>query len=130
MSNRDVVAELYDAFARRDIAAIVARVDPAITVVQTPDLPWGGAFEGVAGLQRFFGLLTASVDSRVEVEEYVEASDRVVAVGWTRGQVRANGAPFDIRVVHVWTIRDGRALRFEPYIDTPGMLRALGMGES
>lgn len=127
MSNRDVVATLYEAFTQRDVAKIVQLVDPAFTVVQTSELPWGGTFEGLDGLQQFFSALTSTVDSRVEVDEYLEAGNRVVAIGWTRGHVKASRARFDIRIVHVWTIKDGRALRFEPYIDTPGMLAALAL---
>jgi uncharacterized protein len=127
MSNRDIVATLYEAFTHRDVAKIMQLVDPALTVTQTPELPWGGTFEGLDGLQQFFSALTGTVDSRVEIDEYIEASERVVAIGWTRGHVKASGARFDIRIVHVWTIKDGRALRFEPYIDTPGMLAILAL---
>src|SRR3546814_9621077 len=56
------------------------------------------------------------------VERMIDAGDRVVVVGRTHGTVNANGAPFDIPVVHVWTLHEGRAAAFEAYIDTPAML--------
>lgn len=126
MTNRQVIEALYEAFERRDVETILKLSDPAMTLAQTEELPWGGAYEGLAGLQSFLAKLTASVDSRVTVDEYVEAGDAVVAVGWTRGRTRATDTPFDVRVVHVWRVRDGRATRFEPYVDTPAMLAALG----
>jgi uncharacterized protein len=126
MGNREVVSSLYAAFAARDVAAVLALTDPGLVVTQTELLPWGGAYHGPAGLQEFLGKLLGRVDSRVEVEEYVEAGDRVVAIGRTRGSVRGSGAPFDVRVAHLWTIRAGKAARFEAYIDTPAMLRSLG----
>lgn len=127
MSNQGVVKALYTAFATRDVPAILGLADPQMVVTQTEQLPWGGTYHGHAGLRAFMEALLGRVDSRVEVEEYVEAGDRVVAIGRTRGAVRSSGTPFDIRVAHVWTIRDGKAVRFEAYIDTPGMLEALGI---
>lgn len=126
MANRDVVAELYTAFARRDLPAVLALSDPEIVVAQTDLLPWGGTYRGHDGLKAFTAALLGRVDSQVEIEEFIEAGDRVVAIGRTRGTVRGTGTSFDVRVAHVWTVKDGKAVKFEAYIDTPAMLRALG----
>jgi ketosteroid isomerase-like protein len=48
-----------------------------------------------------------------------------VQIGRTAGTVVATGAPFDVAETHVWTVRDGRAVRFRAYVDTPAMLDAL-----
>lgn len=121
----EIVAALYDAFARRDWVDILQFTHPQISISQTEELPWGGQFEGAGGLQLFYSKVLAHIDSRVEVEEYTEAGDRVVVIGRTHGRVNANGVEFDIRAVHVWTLQDSLAVRFEAYIDTPGMLAAL-----
>ncbi|OGO71679.1 MAG: hypothetical protein A2Z37_12775 [Chloroflexi bacterium RBG_19FT_COMBO_62_14] len=59
-------------------------------------------------------------------EELCDAGDHVVAVGHTRGTARATGKQFQVPAVHVWTVRDESAVRFEAYIDNPTMMRALG----
>ena len=126
MSERtDVVAELYAAFARGDEARALELIDPRFEIRQTDELPWGGAYEGVDGFREFARRLFASVDSRVTVEELFEAGANVVALGRTAGTTRANATPFDVRIAHVWTVENGRATRFHPYIDTPAMKRAL-----
>lgn len=125
-ANVEVIDALYRAFAARDFSAVAELISPEITLRQTELLPWGGQFEGLDGYRRFAELLLGHVDSIVTPEEYVDAGDRVVAIARTRGHVRANGQLFDLRAVHVWEVRDGRAVRFEPYIDTPGMVEALG----
>jgi ketosteroid isomerase-like protein len=104
---------------------VLALADPEIVVAQTELLPWGGTYRGHDGLKAFTAALLGRVDSQVEVGEFIEAGDRVVAIGRTRGSVRGTGTPFDVRVAHVWTLKDGKAVRFEAYIDTPAMLRAL-----
>ena len=121
----DVVRAVYEAFARRDAAAILAALDDSLEIYQTPLLPWGGSHRGHAGAQAFFGKLLAHIDSRVSVERFIEAGDDVVVVGRTRGTVHATRRPFDVPIAHVWRIVDGRATRWEAYIDTPAMLEAL-----
>ena len=56
---------------------------------------------------------------------------RRAPIGWSRsgrtaGTVNATGAAFDVDELHLLTVRDGRVVRFEAYIDTPAMLAALG----
>ncbi|HKQ51914.1 MAG TPA: nuclear transport factor 2 family protein [Pyrinomonadaceae bacterium] len=123
--HEELVRNIYDAYARRDLAAALSRFSPEVEFVQTNLLPWGGSYRGLEGAQASLGQLIAHVDSRVEVEETFSAGDQVVVVGRTRGTARASGAPFDLRAVHVWTVVEGRITRFEAYIDTPAMLKAL-----
>ena len=121
----EIIRELYEALARRDLPAIMDLIGPEIIVSQTTLLPWGGEYHGFEGVQQFFTELFRSIESQLAVEEFVDAGDRVIVIGWTRGQVRATGAPFNIRAVHVWTVKGGKGRRFEPNVDTPGMLEAL-----
>lgn len=125
MKNTEIILNLYEAFARRDVEAIMKLTDEEIAVTQTDLLPWGGEFHGHEGLQTFFGKLLANIDSQVEPQEFIEAGNRVVVLGRTRGTVRKNGKSFDVRICHVWKIRSGKGARFEAYIDTPQMLEAL-----
>lgn len=120
-----VVRAIYDAFDRGDLAAILAQVAPDAVVQQTPELPWGGRHVGHDGLRRFLGALTSSIDARFVPDTIFAAGAQVVSVGRSRGSVRANGRAFAVAAVHVWTIVDGRATRFEAYIDTPAMRAAL-----
>jgi ketosteroid isomerase-like protein len=126
-SNIQLVQNLYATMARRDEAGVLALMDDEIEIVQTPLLPWGGHYRGKAGVLEFFGKLLGNLDTQLKLEEFYEADEnRVIVIGRTHGHVRENNAPFDVRLVHVWTTKDGKAVRFEPYINTPEMLRVLG----
>lgn len=120
-----VVANVYDAFARGDVQALSVLFDPRVQVRQSPLLPWGGVYQGYPGIMRFGAKLLEHVESRVDVDEYLEAGEQVVVIGHTRGRVRATGKEFDIRVVQVWSLKDGRVVRFESYSDIAKMLEAL-----
>ena len=124
----EVITGLYEALARRDLPTISSLIDPEIIVSQTRLLPWGGEYHGLEGVQKFFGELFRTIESQLAVEEFVDAGDRVIVIGNTRGRVLATGAEFNIRAVHVWTVKDGKGVRFEPNVDTPKMLEALRQG--
>lgn len=122
----ELVRRGYEAYARRDFAAVMALLDPEIEVVQTELLPWGGVHRGLEGAGTFFRLLAEHTDAMPEPASYIPAGSDVAVVGRLRGRARASGKPIDLDIVHVWTLRDGRAVRFAAYIDTPAMLEALG----
>jgi ketosteroid isomerase-like protein len=123
--NTDLVAKGYQAFAAGDVDTVLAMIDPSITVWQTDELPWGGSYEGIEGFMEFFGKLLGTITSSVEPAQIFEAGEHVVQVGRTRGTVNATGAAFDVAEVHVWELRDGKAVSLRSYIDTPAMLAAL-----
>jgi uncharacterized protein len=124
-ANVNVVRELYGAYARRDVSAISAAHAPDIVIYQSELLPWGGSYHGSEGAMSFYGKLVGHVDSRVDLDQIFSAGDRVVAVGRTRGTVRATGRSFEVPVAHVWTLDAGKVTRIEFYIDTLAMLAAL-----
>lgn len=121
----DLIKGGYEAHARGDVAGAMAALHPEIEIVQTDVLPWGGVHRGHAGAGTFFRLLAQNLDAKPTPEEYVVAGDQVAVVGRLRGRVRSNGRAFDLRIVHLWTIRDGKVARFEAVIDTPAMLAEL-----
>jgi ketosteroid isomerase-like protein len=124
--NIDTIWRVYDALASRDASAIQEVFAPDVTIRQSPELPWGGDYEGLDGAFTFFLTLVEHIESQVTTDSLFAAGDHVVQTGRTRGTVRANGASFDIPEVHVWELRDGKVVRYQVYIDTPAMLDALG----
>jgi len=125
MSDVEVVRRLYAAMAARDLETLLALVDEQVVITQDPRLPWGGRFEGHAGLATFAAALTGAIDSQVTIESLYATNAEVVQCGRTKGTVRATEVPFDVAEVHTWTVRDGRAVAAHFAIDTDAMLAAL-----
>jgi ketosteroid isomerase-like protein len=46
-------------------------------------------------------------DWRMEVEDYLDAGERVVVILTQRGRSKATGIPVEMRFAQVWTFRDG-----------------------
>lgn len=121
----EIVRQMYDALARRDIAAAFSRFAADVELVQSEEVPWGGTYHGIEGAQAFFAGLIGAITSVVTVDRFIDAGDSVVAIGWTRGTVNATGRRFDVPIAHVWTVRDGQVVRVRFYIDNPTMQASL-----
>ena len=123
-----VVRDVYAAFERNDAPAIFALFHPEGVITQSARLPWGGRYDGHAGLAEFLGKLTGAIASRVTTERFIDDEDgHVVAIGVTEGHVVATGRRFEVPETHVWTVANGLVTKFESYIDTGAMRLALGL---
>jgi uncharacterized protein len=65
-------------------------------------------------------------DFRVDPERFVDAGEDVVVIGVARG-TSASGVEAQWRQGYVWTVRDGRAIRFRWFNDPAEALKAVGL---
>ena len=88
------------------------------------------SFRGRAGLlQAAADWLEAVDDWQIEVEEVLDAGERVVSGQNVRAQGKGSGAPSDQHVYTVFSFRDRRILRMEDYLDRGEALKAAGLPE-
>ena len=104
---------------------IFAALHPDIDVRQTPQLPWGGEYRGHDQVRELFKKVAELTETQPIAEEFFESGETVVAIGWLRGKAKLTGKPIDLRIVHAWTLQDGRVIRYEPFMDATKMLEAL-----
>ena len=123
---------------------MVAALDPDIDWIEgdIQGLPYGGGHHGAqAVVDEVFAQIPGTYDSfELEPQEWVDGGDTVVMLG--RVTIRKDGREAASRVAQVWTLRDGRAVRFESFQDSqataaysgwtdrtaPGQGQALGLG--
>lgn len=124
-SHDDVISGLYAAFARGDIPAVLATIDPDIEWHSPESLPHGGDFRGRDAVGRFFHGIGEHWESlEVELEDLVSSGDRVVTIARAHGQLRATGEGFEYSAAHVWTLRGDSPVRFDEYVNAPVSLPA------
>jgi ketosteroid isomerase-like protein len=102
-----------------------------------PDLIWDVSRLGWPDQQVYTGLEEAARfnaewadawdDWELEVEEYLDAGERVVVIINQRGCSKATGVPVDMRFAQVWTLRDGRAILMQMYASVDEALEAAGL---
>ena len=72
---------------------------------------WAGAFDNWA----------------LDVEEVIDAGDRVVTFVRQRATARQGGPELEMRFAQVWTFRDGLIARMEMYLDRAEALASVGL---
>jgi len=127
----DVARQLYDAFNRGDIPAVLALFDPGIEFREAegnpyrPDgTPWVGPqaildelFMRIGAEWGPFGIAVGVI--RPMVGGYVME-------GRYQSEFKATGRRLDAQVCHVIRVRDGRITHFQQYIDTAALQWAMG----
>jgi ketosteroid isomerase-like protein len=120
-ANVRLIRELYDAFSRGDLAAVLSSIDTqAELVFEGPQsIPWAGNWRGREGWARFFQTLGETTDEiTVSMEPFAAQCDHVAAVGRYRARVKRTGRRIDSPLVHLWTVRDGQVVRCQELTDT------------
>jgi hypothetical protein len=123
--NRAVIAGIYESFETGDTATILGSMaDDVVWLHPGPgSIPFAGKFEGKAGVQRFFDTAIASIDVLEQrVHTLLADGDQVAAIGFERMRVKATGREYASEWVHLYTLRDGKVVRFEEYIDTAALV--------
>ena len=127
----DVITDLYAAFGRGDIPAILAALDENVEWRAPDNLPHGGSFRGRDDVGRFFQGIGELWDGLgLDLEDMVSGGERVVALARIGGRLRASGEEAGYASAHVWTVRDGTVVRFDEYVDAPLTLPAAGASAS
>ena len=131
--NVEIVRGIYEGWASND-PDVLRVIDPEIEVYPDPRSAWPGiesSYRGHDGLARYMAsIYEAFSEYRAEAEDILDAGDRVVTLAIERARGKQSGVPVDIGyTAHVWTLRDGRAVRLEVNWDRDVALRAVGLGE-
>jgi ketosteroid isomerase-like protein len=121
------VRGLADAITRGDVDAAVALCDPDVEFASVLGLS-GRAYRGHDGIREYFeDIQMAWQEWKVEVHRVVAAPDGRVAIVMTmhmRG--KGSGTPLSERTGHIWTLRNGKLLRNQPFRDPKQALREVG----
>ena len=125
--NTEIVRAVYERWADGDF--LTADVfDPEAELVMPPELPDTGTYAGVDAIAEYTrGFLEPWTRITIEAEEIIDAGDRVVVNIVQRGVGSSSGAPTELSYAHVWTFRDGRAVRIEAYRERAAAASAAGL---
>lgn len=128
-ANLRIVQDLYAAFGRGDIAAVLAGLSPDVTWVNPgpPDFPYFGTHRGAEQVARnIFAFIGEHLDIQLmNPTGLFAAGDRVVVLLHMEAVARKTGRKVVQEVVHAWTLRDGRCVHFHDYQDNAAVLAAL-----
>ncbi len=127
--NVERVREGYE-FVDRERAPRFDLLHPDILWHTRADLPDTATYRGHDGaatlMAEWFG---AFDDLRVDVEELIDAGDRVVVVLRLHGRARGSVGEVDMSETHVLTMRDGQVTEVHEYPTKAEALKVVGLEE-
>jgi ketosteroid isomerase-like protein len=129
--NVEIVRRAFDAWNRGDPEDAIELLDPDIDWRLPPNFPDAEAWHGREAVVQGLSNVTRSWDEfRVDVQELIDAGDRVVALVRFHGRGAITGLDLDGVSVdgQVWTIRGGKAIDVQMYNGSGAALEAVGLG--
>jgi uncharacterized protein len=127
--NVEIVRRIYEAMAARDLTALAKLAHADAEWI--PDSRVGeGPIRGRKKVIRFFMDRAEMFDElHWEPERLWEKDDKVLVFLSMTGRGQGSGAGFEIRIGHLWTVRDGIVTRGEGYGNRAKALEAAGLSE-
>ena len=130
--NVAIVRRGYEAFGKGNLDGLISLMDDNVEWVSPgpKDLPTAGQRRGQQEVRKFFGSVNELYDfESFEPETFVSEGDLVVVLGTDRVKVKATGKTITESWAHAFTVKNGKIVRFQEYIDTAAAvaeLRAAG----
>jgi len=126
----DLARRGYEALAAGDLERVLELIDPDVELeilTGRPDLP--ERLHGHAGfIENISSLMEVFEDVEIVAEDFIEVGEDEILVGvYTAGHGRSSGIRVENRITHVWTIRDGKAIRFRVFLHREDAEAALGL---
>jgi len=119
--NIKIVQQLYDAFAKRDINAIVGMLSADVEWGEpmNPHNPAGGTRHGHEGFLEWLNIGRQSEDIMVlEPRKMLVDDDSVAVVGYMKCRAIPTGKVFESDFVHLVTISKQKVTKFQEFFDT------------
>jgi uncharacterized protein len=121
--NVSIIDGLYKSFSAGDIPNVLSALDSNVVWNEAegnayaddnpyigPDAVLNGVFARVGADHEYFNL------ANIELHEM--SNNQVLATLRYQGKLKKNGATFDAQVAHLYTLKDGKVIAFQQYVDT------------
>jgi ketosteroid isomerase-like protein len=106
--------------------------DAEIEVREDPRFPEAGVYRGLDAVRAYFIQFTQQFERFVfELDDVLDVGDdRVVLLFHLHGSGKGSGALFEADPAWIYTLREGKVVRIEAYLDRREGLEAAGLTES
>ena len=130
-NNVEIVRQFTEAWERRDSEAMVELVDPNVEQHGTVGgLEEGRVLRGISEIARDYERVEEMWDEhRIEIERVIDAGDQVIVLQREYQRGRSSGVELVIDAAVIFTLRDGRIIRMQGYMDRAAALEAAGLSE-
>ena len=130
-SNLIVIDGAYKAFAEGDIPAVLAVMDANIIWNEAegnayadgnpyigPDEVLNGVFARIGDDHEYFNL--------TDIKLHEMSNNQVLATLRYKAKIKKNGVEYNTQAAHLWTLKNGKVINFQQYVDTKQLADAFG----
>ena len=121
MLNKEIIEAIYASFAKGDVPAVLAFMDPKIEWTVAEGWPlYSGTLVGPQAIVDgvFMRLGEIGDNFSLNITQLVADGDTVVALGTYSWNRKGFGEPAEVKMAHVWTLDSGKVTRFQQHVDT------------
>ena len=119
--NTNLAQQVYENFKSGDIKALLNLLSDDIEwqLPEIENVPFAGKRRGHEQMGQFFASLVDTQEvQHFDPREFIAQGDKVVALGHYAWLVKSTGREFGGDFAHVFTVHDGKVVRFHEYMDT------------
>lgn len=122
-NNLSVIEGAYNAFAKGDVPSVLAALDDDVVWNEAegnaladgnpykgPDAVLNGVFTRIGADHEYFNL--------VDIQLYEMSNNQVLATLRYQAKLKKNGVVIDAQAAHFWTLKKGKVISFQQYVDT------------
>ncbi len=126
---KTIIENMYNAFSQGNIPAVLAGMDDNIVwnEAEGNSLADGNPYKGPdAVLNGVFARLGAEWENfrLVDIKLHEMFNNQVLATLRYHGKNIKTGTSIDAQAAHLWTLKDGKVIGFQQYVDTKQLAEA------
>jgi ketosteroid isomerase-like protein len=127
--NIEIVRRMFEDWNRRAFDSALEAVSPEVEVEMSAQSDIDGTYLGHDGLRRMLRFWGAFADFRSDPEEVIPAGDAVFTTIHHRGRGKTSGVDVEMTNWQVFTLREGRIVRYRVFGSRDEALEAAGLRE-
>lgn len=126
--NVQVVQQMCAAFEQGNIPSLLDLLAEDVewyVAGSREHIPLAGIYHGRDQVAQIFNIVGKSLElQQFQAQEFIAQGDQVVVLGHALGHVRPTNHPLEYDWVQVYTLRDGKTVKFREYLDTAAIAAA------
>jgi ketosteroid isomerase-like protein len=128
---RDPAGRTIDALDEATMAVVFDYFDPEIEMHEDPRFPEAGVYRGRDAVESYFEEFRQSFAEFIyEVEDFIDlGGERVLVLLRLRTRGKGSGAVVEAQPGWIYTIRNGKAVKIEAYLNRDEALAAAGLAD-
>jgi ketosteroid isomerase-like protein len=120
--NIDLIKRIYAGFNNREYDELVENFGDDFEWFAADNSPLAdrSPYHGIKEVREgVFGRIELAFKRlNVEIDEIIEAGNRVIILGYYEGEYATGGKAPRAQLAHIWTLANGKAIKFQQYVDT------------